>query len=265
MDFFEIFLNRIKCYYPWQGHNRSGCYIRRSRTIESALMLRTPIWKRIMDVTGSICAIVILSPLLVGIAILIKTVSSGPVFFFQQRIGRGGKPFDCYKFRTMKVDSDTTVHQQYLEKLIGSCDENGKNGTAMNKLAADNRIIKFGNILRAAGVDELPQLFNVLRGQMSLVGPRPPIPYEVARYRLWNNARFDVAPGLTGLWQVSGKNQLGFNEMIRLDIKYAIKRSFLLDCKILIMTPYAVYQQLKEFRREHQSIQRSRYAHRRLP
>ena len=117
----------------------------------------------------------------------------------------------------------------------------------MKKLENDCRIIKYGNLLRVTGLDELPQLVNVLMGHMSLVGPRPPVPYEVAQYQHWHKTRFDVVPGLTGLWQVSGKNKLGFNEMIRLDITYAKRASFLLDCRILMMTPFAVLSQLTDY------------------
>ena len=118
----------------------------------------------------------------------------------------------------------------------------------MKKLQQDPRIIRNGHLLRASGLDELPQLLNVLLGEMSLIGPRPPIPYEVEQYKLWFRGRFDVVPGLTGLWQVSGKNRLGFNEMIRLDIQYAQKRSLILDLKILLKTPFAIYEQIKDMR-----------------
>ena len=198
-----------------------------------------------MDVFGATCGLIVLFPIFLTIAFLIKWVSPGPIFFCQKRIGRGGKPFNCVKFRTMKCDADTSLHKKHLSQLIGSCKANGNAGDPMEKLKNDPRIIKFGNILRASGIDELPQLFNVLLGQMSLIGPRPPIPYEVANYPQWYMNRFDVTPGLTGLWQISGKNQLGFNQMIRLDIQYAMQRSFWLDLKILLLTPYAIYVQIK--------------------
>lgn len=209
---------------------------------------KIPTWKRVFDILGSLCGLVVLSPVLLIIAILIKTVSPGPILFKQQRVGCGGKHFNLIKFRTMKLNADADIHRQYLCELIGSCKENSSNGDPMVKLPKDPRIIPFGCFLRAAGWDELPQLINVLMGQMSLVGPRPPIPYEVEQYMLWFKSRFDVVPGLTGLWQTSGKNKLGFNEMIRLDIQYARERSFLLDCKILLKTPYAIYQQIKEMK-----------------
>jgi lipopolysaccharide/colanic/teichoic acid biosynthesis glycosyltransferase len=209
---------------------------------------KNPVWKRGLDLFGSLCGLIVLSPLFLIIGILIKSVSPGPILFKQKRVGSGGRIFNCLKFRTMTLNADSTVHKEYLEKLIGSCHASEHRGVPMEKLPEDTRIIRFGHFLRASGLDELPQLINVLYGQMSLVGPRPPIPYEVQQYRHWYNGRFDVVPGLTGLWQVSGKNKLGFNEMIRLDIQYAMKRSFLLDCKILLMTPYAIFRQIREMR-----------------
>jgi lipopolysaccharide/colanic/teichoic acid biosynthesis glycosyltransferase len=238
----------------------------RPKEIGAAFVRKMPLWKRSIDIVGAVCGFILLSPLFLGLAILIKVVSPGPVFFVQQRIGSGGRPFGCFKFRTMKVDADAAIHKQYLEKLIGGSQDSDTPGPAMKKLSHDTRIIKYGNVVRATGLDELPQLVNVLLGHMSLVGPRPPIPYEVDRYRNWNNIRFDVTPGLTGLWQVSGKNRLGFNEMVRLDIQYAKNRSFLLDCKILLMTPFAVLAQLKDFRRERDNTKLKRQlADRRLP
>jgi lipopolysaccharide/colanic/teichoic acid biosynthesis glycosyltransferase len=209
------------------------------------LVKKIPIWKRCMDLCGSICGLILLFPMFLVIGLFIKVVSPGPVFFKQERIGKGGRPFQCLKFRTMKCDADITLHKEHLARLIGSCRTNGNAGDPMEKLENDPRIIKFGKFLRASGMDELPQLINVLMGQMSLIGPRPPIPYEVAHYPQWYMNRFDVTPGLTGLWQISGKNRLGFNQMIRLDIQYAMHRSFLLDLKILLLTPYAIYVQVK--------------------
>lgn len=255
-----------KCYLAFQNHIRRVDCIFRPREIGFAFVRKIPLWKRGMDIVGAVCGLILLSPLFLGMATLIKIVSAGPIFFVQQRIGRGGRPFGCFKFRTMKVDADSTVHKQYLENLIGSSQDSDSPGPAMKKLSHDTRIIKYGNVIRATGLDELPQLINVLLGHMSLVGPRPPIPYEVDRYRNWNNIRFDVSPGLTGLWQVSGKNRLGFNEMVRLDIQYAKNRSLLLDCKILLKTPFAVLIQLKDFLREHNNKrQKNHRAYRRSP
>jgi lipopolysaccharide/colanic/teichoic acid biosynthesis glycosyltransferase len=214
--------------------------------LDPLFIKKIPIWKRTFDILGSVCGIIVLSPLFLFIGILIKTVSPGPILFKQKRVGCGGRHFNLLKFRTMKLNADADIHRHYLCTLIDSCKENSSNGDPMEKLPKDPRIIPLGCVLRAAGLDELPQLINVLKGQMSLVGPRPPIPYEVEQYSLWYKGRFDVVPGLTGLWQIRGKNKLGFNEMMRLDIQYAARRSFLLDCKILLKTPYVVYQQIKE-------------------
>jgi lipopolysaccharide/colanic/teichoic acid biosynthesis glycosyltransferase len=198
-------------------------------------------WKRGMDVVVALLALLLLSPLFLLIALFIKIVSPGPVFFRQTRVGRLGRRFDIWKFRTMNVDADSSAHENHLEALI-SRDQ------PMEKLDAqdDPRIIPCGKLIRQTGVDELPQLFNVLRGEMSLVGPRPCIPYEAEKFLLWQRARFDALPGITGLWQVSGKNRTTFQEMIRLDIRYARNVSFWLDVKILCKTVPAILEQLYE-------------------
>ncbi len=217
---------------------------------KSIIPLFTPkiiIWKRLIDLTGALFGILFLLPFFIIIACYIKIVSPGPVLFKQKRIGFGGDLFNCLKFRTMKPNADPTNHRKYLSRLINGDTENGPSSSSMTKLHDDPQIIPFGNLLREMGLDELPQLINVLRGEMSLIGPRPPIPYEVDQYPLWFNDRFDVLPGLTGLWQVSGKNRLSFNEMIRLDIQYVRKKSFLLDLKILLLTPYALMRQVKDY------------------
>jgi lipopolysaccharide/colanic/teichoic acid biosynthesis glycosyltransferase len=147
----------------------------------------------------------------------------------------------------MKVDTDTSRHRQYLAELIHDGKARGETDRAMKKLDDTNdQIIPFGRILRSYCVDELPQLINVLRGEMSLVGPRPPIPYEVSEYLRWHNDRFDAVPGMTGLWQVSGKNRLSFKEMVRLDIQYARHLSFWRDLKILLRTPLAIYSFIRK-------------------
>jgi lipopolysaccharide/colanic/teichoic acid biosynthesis glycosyltransferase len=195
-----------------------------------------------VDIVGAFSGLVLLSPLLLLISLLIKIASPGPVIFRQLRVGQGGKPFWLYKFRTMKLNADTSVHQQRLSELINT-------EQPMRKLDMDNdpRLIPFGKMLRTLGLDELPQLFNVLRGEMSLVGPRPCLPYEADKYRLWQTQRFDALPGLTGLWQVSGKNKTTFVEMMRLDIAYAWKRSFWLDLKIIFKTLPAIVNQIHDF------------------
>ena len=204
---------------------------------------KMPLWKRSVDIIGSLSGIIILSPILLLIAILIKIVSPGPVFFKQDRVGRSGKIFSFLKFRSMKVNNDVTVHRNHLKKLINGDSDSHE---SMEKLNNDPRIIPLGSLFRKTCVDELPQLINVLRGEMSLVGPRPCIPYEAEEYLRWHARRFDIIPGMTGLWQVSGKNKTTFKEMIRLDIKYASERSFWLDSIILLKTPIVVLSQLFE-------------------
>lgn len=204
---------------------------------------RVPIWKRTMDIIGSSIGILIMSPLLIAFTIMIKIVSPGPVFFRQERVGRSGNIFTLFKFRTMSVNNDESEHRKYLKNLIGDGSEDEK---PMIKLDDNARIIPFGKIIRSMAIDELPQLINVLRGEMSLVGPRPCIPYEAEEYLRWHARRFDITPGLTGLWQVSGKNKTTFKEMIRLDIKYAAERSFLMDVIIFLKTPLVVLSQFHE-------------------
>ena len=209
---------------------------------ERYLLYPLPAWKRAMDVIFALLGLVVLSPILLLVAIIVKTVSPGPVFFKQQRIGHWGKPFKMWKFRTMHSNADTYNHKNHVSQLI-----NGEGSDKpMTKLDDDPRIIKFGKILRETCIDELPQLINVLMGEMSLVGPRPPLSYEVEKYSQWNYARFDAVPGITGLWQVSGKNRLTFFEMMRLDIQYLRKMSLWLDIIILLKTPLAIVSQIKD-------------------
>jgi len=206
--------------------------------INPLLTKKMPVWKRLLDIFGATLGLIIFSPLFLLSALVIKGVSPGPIFFRQKRIGYGGKEFIFLKFRTMKVNADPTAHQQYYAHLI-----NGDKDAEKPMLKLDERndqIIPCGNILRKTYLDELPQLINVLRGEMSLVGPRPAIAYEVAEYLNWHDGRFDILPGMTGLWQVSGKNRLTFKEMVRLDISYARNLSFFSDIKILIKTPFAI-------------------------
>jgi lipopolysaccharide/colanic/teichoic acid biosynthesis glycosyltransferase len=205
------------------------------------------ITKRSLDIIGSLLGLIILSPLFIILWCVIKSVAPGPAIYRQTRIGLGGRPFTFLKFRTMAINADTTDHRKYLASLI-----NGEEGQqccsqAMTKLDDNNcNIICFGNLIRKTYLDELPQLINVLMGDMSLIGPRPPIPYEVEEYQLWHTGRFDTTPGMTGLWQVSGKNRLTFDQMVRLDIRYIRKQSFWLDLKILLMTPTTIALELKE-------------------
>ncbi len=200
-----------------------------------------PVWKRTLDIFGAITGIILLLPLFALVALLIKIVSPGPALFKQKRVGRFGKTFDFYKFRTMSLHNDDSIHESYLKELIHTDDNNDK---PMMKIKNDSRIIPFGNFLRKSCIDELPQLLNVLFGKMSLVGPRPCIPYEAEEYLRWHARRFDVIPGMTGLWQVSGKNKTTFKEMIRFDIKYAANSSLWLDLFIILKTPFAIFSQI---------------------
>jgi len=180
---------------------------------------------------------------MVVIALGIKLVSPGPVFFKQERIGRRRKRFVCLKFRTMKVGTNTLSHQQHLKELLQS-------DAPMTKMdaAGDPRLIPFGMLLRATGLDELPQLINVVRGEMSLVGPRPCTVYEFESYQPWHYARFDALPGLTGLWQVSGKNKTTFTEMINLDIDYATNKSLWMDLRVMAATFSTLASQVRQVR-----------------
>src|SRR5580765_1781629 len=198
-----------------------------------------PRWKRALD----FCCIAIAAPawLFVGavIYVFVKLVSPGPAFFKQERTGYRGRRFECIKFRTMVVNADTGIHQERLSQLMSS-------NKPMTKLDADGdkRLIRFGRVLRSLGLDELPQILNVLRGDMSLVGPRPCLPYEYEQYLPHHRERLAVVPGLTGLWQVSGKNRTTFEEMVDLDVQYAAQQSLFLDLKIIALTPFAILQQV---------------------
>ncbi len=183
--------------------------------------------KRVFDIIVSLLAIILLLPLFLVVAVVIKLDSRGPVLFIQERNGHRGKQFKMYKFRSMVEDAECNICM--LE------DKNEASGY-MFKIKKDPRITHIGKIIRKTSIDELPQLLNVLKGEMSIVGPRPPIPREVVKYDAWHNLRLSVIPGLTGLWQVSGRNDLGFEEMVRLDLKYIRERSIKYDLKIILKT-----------------------------
>lgn len=206
--------------------------------------LSVPPWKRALDVVFVLITLPFLALVGVPIAIWIKLVSPGPAFFRQQRVGLGGKKFMCLKFRTMKVNADTGVHQEHLAKLM-------KSNKPTRKLdnTGDRRLIPGGLVLRAMGFDELPQLLNVLRGDMSLVGPRPCTPFEFGMYEIRHQRRCDALPGLTGLWQVSGKNRTTFEEMIDLDLYYVDNQSLFLDLTIIARTGPAILALIWELRR----------------
>jgi exopolysaccharide production protein ExoY len=204
----------------------------------SGLLHRAPRWKRTLDLTCVIVSAPIWLPLGIGIAVLIKAVSRGPIFFEQKRIGLFGRPFTCFKFRTMHPGAPATMHAAHLKELMSS-------DQPLTKLdsSGDPRLIPCGLLLRCLGLDELPQILNILRGEMSLVGPRPCLPYEYAQYRPRHRRRCRTLPGLTGLWQISGKNLTTFEEMIQLDIDYAQSKTLLLDLKIIALTLPAIFRQ----------------------
>lgn len=196
--------------------------------------------KRLLDVAGSGALLIALAPVFLVVAALVKLTSKGPVLFPQERIGAGGQPFTMMKFRTMHVNADPRIHQQYVENFIQSQATPGSPSTVF-KIVDDPRVTAVGHFLRRSSLDELPQFWNVLRGDMSLVGPRPPLPYEVAKYKNWHRRRvLEAKPGITGLWQVTGRSRTTFDEMVRLDLRYAQRYSVWTDLKILIATPKAV-------------------------
>lgn len=198
--------------------------------------------KRGLDVLGALGMLALLSPLFVVIAALVKLTSRGPVFFKQVRVGEQAKPFKMLKFRTMFTGADPALHQEFVTKFIKSssdCKEPVKD--APFKIAHDPRITPIGRFLRKTSLDELPQFWNVVRGEMSLVGPRPPLSYEVDVYQPWHRRRvLDAKPGITGLWQVEGRSRTTFDEMVRLDLRYAKRQSLWNDIRILLATPRAV-------------------------
>ena len=208
-----------------------------------------PRWKRVLDVTIILLALPVVLPLAIAIGLIIRIVSKGPILFKQERIGYRGCRFMCLKFRTMFCGVETRTHQGHLQQLMES-------DVPMTKMDArgDSRIIPFGRLLRSSGLDELPQLVNVLKGEMSLVGPRPCLAYEAAQYQPWQMERFNAAPGLTGLWQVSGKNRTTFTRMIQLDIEYARTKSLRLDLKIIFKTVPALLVQMWDVRQQRKSL-----------
>jgi len=200
-----------------------------------------PAWKRAADIVGACLLIIFFSPLFLILAAYIKLVSRGPVIFKQERIGYLGRPFTIFKFRTMKMDADSDVHKNHLKDLIGG-------NRVLTKLddEEDCRLIPFAKLIRKSCLDELPQLYNVLKGEMSLVGPRPLLSYEVEEFTVWQRQRMHSLPGMTGLWQVSGKNRLTFCQMMRLDARYSRKASFIMDLLIFLQTIPAITGQIMD-------------------
>jgi len=195
--------------------------------------------KRAFDLLIATTMLVVISPVMLVIALLINRSSSGPVLYVQERLGRDGRPFKFYKFRSMAHNSDDAIHRQFAAMFINGdksgCAESNE-GDEVFKLKKDPRITSIGALLRRTSLDELPQLFNIIRGDMSLVGPRPPIAYEIENYQPWHMERLKAVPGLTGLWQVSGRSSVSFEEMVRLDIRYINEWSPAADLKILLKT-----------------------------
>jgi lipopolysaccharide/colanic/teichoic acid biosynthesis glycosyltransferase len=235
--------------FPENWDNRNSVDGTESRFYDDLLHETTPkrlprVMKRVMDVVGSALALVFCLPLFIGIAIAIKLSSKGPVLFCQQRLGQYGKKFDFLKFRSMCVNNDATIHREFVKSFIananGGCSQTSVRQSSY-KITADPRVTPIGHFLRKTSLDELPQFVNVLLGDMSLVGPRPPVPYEAECYHVWHRTRLLAAkPGITGLWQVEGRSRVKFDDMVRMDLKYADSWSLWLDIKILLQTPRAV-------------------------
>ena len=204
---------------------------------------RFPPWKRVLDLVMITLSLPFWLPLMFLIMVVVKATSAGPVFYRQERVGYRGRRFMIFKFRTMKVNVDTRVHESHFERLIAT-------DSPMTKLDShgDPRLIKCGRFLRSAGLDELPQIFNVLRGEMSLVGARPCTPHEFQRYQPWQRERVNCPPGMTGYWQVSGKNKTTFSEMIEMDIFYGKTMSAWFDLSIILRTIPAIVVQVLETR-----------------
>ncbi len=207
---------------------------------------RLPLWtKRFIDIVGSLTAMILLSPVFLVIAALVKMDSEGPAFFRQERIGLGGRTFVFFKFRSMHVNNDQGIHKAYVTGLIRACRGNRADGEKAPrdtyKIKDDPRVTSLGKVLRKTSLDELPQFINVLKGDMSLVGPRPPIPYECQNYDVWHRRRvMEMKPGITGLWQVEGRSALPFDEAVRMDIRYVREWSLWMDLMIIFKTPLVV-------------------------
>jgi lipopolysaccharide/colanic/teichoic acid biosynthesis glycosyltransferase len=229
---------------PYNSSNGNGAKAPRIRIdFPAAPTHRVPGWKSALDIMFILLALPIWLPLMIVLMLLTRLASPGPIFYRQERVGLGGRHFSIWKFRTMKVSAETRTHEHYFQKLM-------KVDCPMTKLDTygDPRLAPFGRFLRASGLDELPQIFNVLCGEMSLVGPRPCTPPEFAHYEPWQRERVNGLPGLTGYWQVNGKNKTTFNEMIVMDLFYLKNMSVTLDLRIMFKTCFVIAGQMLESR-----------------
>jgi lipopolysaccharide/colanic/teichoic acid biosynthesis glycosyltransferase len=230
---------RVEVYSPFGESVPAVLLEPQDEAIEARKRLQR-VAKRALDIVGSLSFITVMSPLYLLVAASVKATSKGPVFFRQQRIGEGGRPFLMLKFRTMCTGADESVHKQYVTQFIQKS-EAAATDSGLYKIVNDPRVTPVGHFLRRASLDELPQFWNVLKGEMSLVGPRPPLAYEVENYKRWHRRRvLEAKPGITGLWQVTGRSRTTFEEMVRLDLRYAKAPSVWTDVKILLATPRAV-------------------------
>jgi len=230
---------RVEIYSPHSDSSASSAVC--ANALEDKRTVSADIVKRALDIVGSALFLIAFSPVFLIVSALIKLTSKGPVFFAQQRVGAHGCPFMMFKFRTMYVDASDSIHKQYMEQFIQPGRPVTANANVPFKIVNDDRVTSIGRFLRRSSLDEFPQFWNVLKGDMSLVGPRPPIPYEVARYKRWHRRRvLEAKPGITGLWQVAGRSRTTFDEMVRMDLRYAKDHSVLTDLAILLATPRAV-------------------------
>jgi lipopolysaccharide/colanic/teichoic acid biosynthesis glycosyltransferase len=206
-----------------------------SHLTELTLGRKAVLSKRLFDLLLGCLLLALITPLSIVIALLVKLTSSGPVLFRQERIGQHGRPFVMYKFRTMKHGADSSVHEAYFQQYVKGMSAPGENGNVY-KLRRDPRITPVGDVLRRFALDEIPQLLNVVKGEMSLVGPRPPLEYEVQLYSPRDLQRLSAMPGMTGLWQIKGRDAVNFSTMVELDLEYIRRQSLLLDLAIVLAT-----------------------------